>query len=175
MTTKTLAYARTHTAAYVSDKIAGLMKRLVNAFGFDPRGVADAWVEWIDLAARTWMESGHLTAFKIQFHMPGETLIRGGFEFPIRYDGNGVYYAATPNEAQQCRGAQVILVGGGTFASRGLVSCGEAALAAANPSRVPIHRFYLKATVTTNSSKAVRRCRVWPDTQILALDNYCNQ
>jgi hypothetical protein len=35
------------------------------------------------------MESGHLTAFKIQFHMPGETLVRGGFEFPIRYDGNG--------------------------------------------------------------------------------------
>jgi hypothetical protein len=89
MTTKTLAYARTHTAAYVSDKIAGLMKRLVTAFGFDPRGVADAWTEWIDLAARTWMESGHLTAFKIQFHMPGETVIRGGFEFPIRYDGNG--------------------------------------------------------------------------------------
>ena len=89
MTTKTLAYARTHTAAYVSDKIAGLMKRLVNAFGFDPRGVADAWTEWIDLAARTWMESGHLTAFKIQFHMPGETLVRGGFEFPVRYDGNG--------------------------------------------------------------------------------------
>lgn len=89
MTTKTLAYARTHTAAYVSDKIAGLMKRLVNAFGFDPRGVADAWTEWIDLAARTWMESGHLTAFKIQFHMPGETLVRGGFEFPIRYDGSG--------------------------------------------------------------------------------------
>ena len=52
MTTKTLAYARTHTAAYVSDKIAGLMKRLVNAFGFDPRGVADAWTDWIDLAAR---------------------------------------------------------------------------------------------------------------------------
>ena len=29
MTTTTLAYARSHTAAYVSDKIAGLMKRLV--------------------------------------------------------------------------------------------------------------------------------------------------
>jgi hypothetical protein len=89
MTTKTLAYARSHTAAYVSDKIAGLMKRLVIAFGFDPRRVADAWTDWIDLAARTWMESGHLIAFKIQFHMPGETLVRGGFEFPIRYDGNG--------------------------------------------------------------------------------------
>jgi hypothetical protein len=89
MTTKTLAYARSHTAAYVSDKIAGLMKRLVISFGFDPRGVADAWTDWIDLAARTWMESGHLISFRIQFHMPGETLVRGGFEFPIRYDGNG--------------------------------------------------------------------------------------
>ncbi|MDP2270483.1 MAG: hypothetical protein Q8K32_07090 [Archangium sp.] len=89
MTTNARAYARSHTAAYASDKIAGLMKRLVKAFGFDPRGVADGWTEWIDLAARTWMESGHLTGFKIQFHMPGETLVRGGFEFPIRYDGNG--------------------------------------------------------------------------------------
>jgi hypothetical protein len=89
MTAKTLAYARSHTAAYVSDKIASLMKRLVISFGFDPRGVADAWTDWIDLAARTWMESGHLISFKIQFHMSGETLVRGGFEFPIRYDGTG--------------------------------------------------------------------------------------
>lgn len=89
MTTTTLAYARSHTAAYVSDKIAGLMKRLVIAFGFDPCGVADAWTDWIDLAARTWMDSGHLIAFKIQFYMPGEAVVRGGFEFPVRYDGNG--------------------------------------------------------------------------------------
>lgn len=89
MTTNTLAYARSHTAAYVSDKIAVLMKRIVLAFGSDPRAVADAWTDWIDNAARTWMESGHLIAFKVQFHMPSETLIRGGFEFPVRYDGNG--------------------------------------------------------------------------------------
>jgi len=102
MTTKTLAYARTHTAAYVSDKIAGLMKRLVNAFGFDPRGVADAWTEWIDLAARTWMESGHLTAFKIQFHMPGETVIRGGFEFPT----NAIWRMSTQRPLKPSRGEQ---------------------------------------------------------------------
>lgn len=89
MRTSALAYARTHTAAYVSDKIAGLMKRLVNTCGHDPTGVADAWTAWVDRAARTWMESGHLIAFKIQFHMPGETLIRGGMEFPVRYDGDG--------------------------------------------------------------------------------------
>lgn len=89
MTTKTLAYARSHTAAFLSDKIAGLMRRLVNAYGFDARAVADAWNEWIDTAARAWMESGHLIAFKIQFHMPGEALVRGGMEFLVRYDGNG--------------------------------------------------------------------------------------
>ncbi len=89
MTTRTIAFTRSHTAGYVSDKIAGLMKRLVLAFGYDPRAVADAWTEWIDRAARTWMESGHLLAFKIQFHMPGEAVVRGGFEFPVRYDGNG--------------------------------------------------------------------------------------
>lgn len=89
MTTRTIAYARSHTAAYVSDKIAGLMKRLVNAFGFDPRAVVDGWTDWVDHTARTWMQSGHLTAFKIQFHMPGDTVVLGGFEFPVRYDGNG--------------------------------------------------------------------------------------
>jgi thioredoxin reductase (NADPH) len=38
-----------------------------------------------------------------------------------RYDGNGVYYAATPNEATQCRGAQVVLVGGGNSAGQAAV------------------------------------------------------
>src|SRR5438132_11365980 len=35
-----------------------------------------------------------------------------------RYQGTGVYYAATPNEAQLCRGAQVVLVGGGNSAGQ---------------------------------------------------------
>src|SRR5438552_1741048 len=38
-----------------------------------------------------------------------------------RYEGTGVYYAATPNEAQLCRGAQVVLVGGGNSAGQAAV------------------------------------------------------
>jgi thioredoxin reductase (NADPH) len=37
------------------------------------------------------------------------------------YEGTGVYYAATPNEAQLCRGAQVVLVGGGNSAGQAAV------------------------------------------------------
>jgi thioredoxin reductase (NADPH) len=38
-----------------------------------------------------------------------------------RFEGTGVYYAATPNEAQLCRGAQVVLVGGGNSAGQAAV------------------------------------------------------
>jgi thioredoxin reductase (NADPH) len=38
-----------------------------------------------------------------------------------RYEGTGVYYAATPNEVPLCRGAQVVLVGGGNSAGQAAV------------------------------------------------------
>ncbi len=38
-----------------------------------------------------------------------------------RYEGIGIYYAATPNEANLCRGGQVILVGGGNSAGQAAV------------------------------------------------------
>jgi thioredoxin reductase (NADPH) len=38
-----------------------------------------------------------------------------------RYEGTGVYYAATPNEAQLCRGAEVVLVGAGNSAGQAAV------------------------------------------------------
>lgn len=38
-----------------------------------------------------------------------------------RFEGCGVYYAATPNEAQLCRGADVIVVGGGNSAGQAAV------------------------------------------------------
>lgn len=89
MTTTTIAYARTHTAAYVSDKIRTLIKRLISSYGLDPTALADAWVDWVERAARTWMESGHLTGFVIEFHSAGETVALGRWDFPVRYDGNG--------------------------------------------------------------------------------------
>jgi len=38
-----------------------------------------------------------------------------------RFEGSGVYYAATPNEAQLCRGADVVVVGGGNSAGQAAV------------------------------------------------------
>jgi thioredoxin reductase (NADPH) len=38
-----------------------------------------------------------------------------------RYEGCGVYYAATPNEAQICQGAEVVVVGGGNSAGQAAV------------------------------------------------------
>ena len=38
-----------------------------------------------------------------------------------RFEGAGVFYAATPNEAQLCRGADVVLVGGGNSAGQAAV------------------------------------------------------
>ncbi|HEY3196379.1 MAG TPA: NAD(P)/FAD-dependent oxidoreductase, partial [Nitrospirales bacterium] len=55
---------------------------------------------------------------------------RLGADGEDKFEGRGVYYAATPTEAQMCRGAQVILVGGGN-------SAGQAAVfLAANASKV---------------------------------------
>ena len=39
----THAYARTHTSAYVSDKLRNLLKILVRHYGLDPQKVVDAW------------------------------------------------------------------------------------------------------------------------------------
>jgi len=38
-----------------------------------------------------------------------------------RFEGRGVYYAATPNEAQVCRGLDVVVVGGGNSAGQAVV------------------------------------------------------
>jgi thioredoxin reductase (NADPH) len=38
-----------------------------------------------------------------------------------RFEGSGVFYSATPNEAQQCRGANVAVVGGGNSAGQAAV------------------------------------------------------
>jgi thioredoxin reductase (NADPH) len=55
---------------------------------------------------------------------------RLGVENEEKFEGRGVYYAATPTEAQMCRDAQVVLVGGGN-------SAGQAAVfLAANASKV---------------------------------------
>ena len=86
----TIAYTRTHTAAYVSDHMRTLIKILARYHGLDPQKVADAWTTWVDRAARTWLMSGDLTGVSVEFYYPGSRSAVARWDFPIRYDGNGV-------------------------------------------------------------------------------------
>src|SRR5258707_1133208 len=78
------------TAAFVSDKMRNLMKILVQYHRLDPTALMDAWSDWVDRAARMWLESEHLQKFIIEFYKPGTTVALARWDFPIRYDGNGV-------------------------------------------------------------------------------------
>lgn len=81
---------RTHTSVFVSDKLRNFVKLLIRHYGLDPQGVVDAWHGWVDRAARTWLESGHLTEIIVEFYWPGSEKAIARWDFPIRYDGNGV-------------------------------------------------------------------------------------
>jgi len=84
------ALARTHTSVFISDKLRNFLKLLVRYYGLDPQGVLDAWSDWVDRAARTWLESGHLQVIVIEFFWPDSDTATARWDFPIRYDGNGI-------------------------------------------------------------------------------------
>lgn len=86
-TVSTHTYTRTHTSVYVSDKFRNLLKVLVSRCGLDPKGVVDAWSDWVDHAARTWLKSGHLRAITVEFYWPESSDALARWDFPIRYDG----------------------------------------------------------------------------------------
>jgi thioredoxin reductase (NADPH) len=67
------------------------------------------------------LDGGEKLAAKCLLIASGAEYRRLGVERCSRYEGNGVYYAATPNEAQMCRGAHVVLVGGGNSAGQAAV------------------------------------------------------
>src|SRR5262249_38540564 len=67
------------------------------------------------------LDGGETVAAKCLLIASGAEYRRLGVEGCERYEGTGVYYAATPNEAQLCRGAQVVLVGGGNSAGQAAV------------------------------------------------------
>src|SRR5204862_1271260 len=50
-----------------------------------------------------------------------------GVEGCERLEGRGVYYAASPTEAAMCRGADVVVVGGGNSAGQAAVYLSSAA------------------------------------------------
>jgi thioredoxin reductase (NADPH) len=67
------------------------------------------------------LDGGETVAAKCLLIASGAEYRRLGVEGCERYEGTGVYYAATPNEAPLCRGAEVVLVGGGNSAGQAAV------------------------------------------------------
>jgi thioredoxin reductase (NADPH) len=62
------------------------------------------------------LEGGENVVAKCLLIATGAEYRRLEVEHCSRFEGAGVYYAATPNEAQMCRGSDVMLVGGGNSA-----------------------------------------------------------
>jgi thioredoxin reductase (NADPH) len=71
------------------------------------------------------LDGGETVAAKCLLVASGAEYRRLDVEGCSRYEGAGVYYAATPNEAQLCRGCQVVLVGGGNSAGQAAVFLAE--------------------------------------------------
>ena len=67
------------------------------------------------------LEGGETVTTKCLLIATGVDYRRLGVYGDEKFEGRGVYYAATPTEAQMCRGAQVLLVGGGNSAGQGAV------------------------------------------------------
>jgi thioredoxin reductase (NADPH) len=67
------------------------------------------------------LDGGETLTTKCLLIATGVDYRRLGVDGEEQFDGNGVYYAATPTEAQMCRGAQVVLVGGGNSAGQAAV------------------------------------------------------
>jgi thioredoxin reductase (NADPH) len=71
------------------------------------------------------LDGGESLTAKCLLIASGAEYRRLGVEGCERYEGTGVYYAATPNEAKLCRGAQVVVVGGGNSAGQAAVFLAE--------------------------------------------------
>jgi thioredoxin reductase (NADPH) len=67
------------------------------------------------------LDGGEAATTKCLLIATGAEYRRLGVEGCEQFEGRGVYYAATPNEAQMCRGNQVLVVGGGNSAGQAAV------------------------------------------------------
>src|SRR3981081_2994564 len=67
------------------------------------------------------LEDGDTVVAKCLLIASGAEYRKLGVEGCEELEGRGVYYAATPNEAQMCRGSEVVLVGGGNSAGQAAV------------------------------------------------------
>lgn len=67
------------------------------------------------------LDGGESVTAKCLLIATGAQYRKLGVEGCDRFEGRGVYYAATPNEASLCRGAEVAVVGGGNSAGQAVV------------------------------------------------------
>ncbi len=67
------------------------------------------------------LEGGESLVTKCLLVATGADYRRLEVEGCAQFEGSGVFYAATPNEVQQCRGANVVVVGGGNSAGQAAV------------------------------------------------------
>jgi len=67
------------------------------------------------------LDGGDTVVAKTMIVATGADYRRLEVEGCARFEGSGVFYAATPNEVQQCRGANVAVVGGGNSAGQAAV------------------------------------------------------
>lgn len=67
------------------------------------------------------LDDGETVTAKCLLIATGADYRRLGVEGCERFEGTGVYYAVTLSEAQMCRGAQAVVVGGGNSAGQGAV------------------------------------------------------
>lgn len=67
------------------------------------------------------LDNGETISAKCLLISTGADYRRLGVEGRERFEGCGVYYAATPVEAQLCKGAEVVVVGGGNSAGQACV------------------------------------------------------
>jgi len=88
-TVTTSTYTAAHSVTFLSDRLRVLLKVLIMHYGLDPEQFTDAWHDWVDLAARTWLESCHLRSIVIEFHLSGATQASARWDFPIEYSGSG--------------------------------------------------------------------------------------
>jgi thioredoxin reductase (NADPH) len=71
------------------------------------------------------VDGGESIATKCLLIATGVDYRRLGVEGCEQFEGRGVYYAATPAEAELCRGAEVLVVGGGNSAGQAAVFLAE--------------------------------------------------
>jgi thioredoxin reductase (NADPH) len=106
------------------------------------------------------LENGEAIVAKCLLIATGAQYRRLGVEDCERFEGCGVYYAATPNEARMCRGADVVVVGGGN-------SAGQAAVFLSGQARKVYHLIRAEDLHKSMSSYLARRVEQTENIEIL--------